>query len=74
MVGIRAEDVVCFDYQPDHQKAIRRTLVGYNPAPERRAREARLEFALEEERWCIEASEAAYRRLIEAAQAALRWE
>ncbi|KAJ2922966.1 hypothetical protein H1R20_g14140, partial [Candolleomyces eurysporus] len=68
---VRAENVDCFSYRPG-QKCIRRTLDGWNPAPERRAREAHLGFALEEEQRYIEASEAACRRLREA-QAALRW-
>ncbi|RXW21484.1 hypothetical protein EST38_g4390 [Candolleomyces aberdarensis] len=70
-MDVRAENVDCFTYRPG-QKCIRRTLNGWNPAPERRAREAHLGFALEEEQRYIEASEAACRRLREA-QAALRW-
>lgn len=70
-MDVAPEYVAAFRYQSG-QKRIRRTLDGQNPAAERLAREAHLEFALGEEERYIEASEAACRRLREA-QAALRW-
>ncbi|KAJ2922964.1 hypothetical protein H1R20_g14149, partial [Candolleomyces eurysporus] len=60
----------CF-YYPPGIKRIRKTPDGFNPKRERKAREAHLQFALDEEQQYMKISDAAYKRLREA-RAALR--
>jgi hypothetical protein len=67
---VHPEHVFCFHYPPG-LKRIMKTRDGYNPKPERKAREAHLQFALDDERRFNQASEEAYRRFTEA-RAALR--